>query len=51
VDEVSFEDGSKALMQASGVGKLKPNILMMGYKSNWRECAAEDLQMYFDIMQ
>jgi solute carrier family 12 sodium/potassium/chloride transporter 2 len=51
VDEVSFEEGAKALMQATGVGKLKPNILMMGYKANWRECSTDELQMYFDIMQ
>nr|CAD7400091.1 unnamed protein product [Timema poppensis] len=31
VDEVSFEEGARALMQATGVGKLRPNVLLMGY--------------------
>lgn len=50
VDEVNFEDGAKALLQASGIGKLKPNILLMGFKSDWRECERQDLAMYFDVM-
>jgi solute carrier family 12 sodium/potassium/chloride transporter 2 len=32
VDDADFETGSRALMQASGIGKLKPNIILMGYK-------------------
>lgn len=50
VDEVNFEEGAKALIQASGVGKLRPNILLMGYKGDWRECDGEDLAMYFEVM-
>ncbi|KAJ4451626.1 hypothetical protein ANN_03095 [Periplaneta americana] len=50
VDEVNFEEGAKALLQASGVGKLRPNILLMGYKGDWRECEKEDLAMYFEVM-
>lgn len=51
MDDLSFENGAKCLMQASGVGKLKPNILLMGYKGSWRECPAAELTMYFDTMQ
>lgn len=51
VDESSFEEGSKALIQASGIGKLRPNILLMGFKSDWLTCEAEDLAMYFNTMQ
>lgn len=50
VDEVDFEEGAKALLQAAGIGKLKPNILLMGYKGDWRECERKDLAMYFEIM-
>ncbi|XP_021936580.1 solute carrier family 12 member 1 isoform X2 [Zootermopsis nevadensis] len=50
VDEVNFEEGAKALIQASGVGKLRPNILLMGYKGDWRECEREELAMYFEVM-
>ncbi|XP_059486836.1 solute carrier family 12 member 1 [Neocloeon triangulifer] len=50
IDDLSFENGAKSLMQASGVGKLKPNILLMGYKGSWRECSSQELTMYFDTM-
>nr|CAD7597749.1 unnamed protein product [Timema genevievae] len=50
VDEVSFEEGARALMQATGVGKLRPNVLLMGYKGDWRECDKEELSSYFYIM-
>lgn len=50
VDDESFENGCKALMQASGIGKLRPNIVLMGYKGDWKSCAKEDLQMYFNVV-
>ncbi|XP_055915319.1 bumetanide-sensitive sodium-(potassium)-chloride cotransporter isoform X3 [Eupeodes corollae] len=50
VDGEDFEAGSKALMQASGIGKLKPNILLMGYKTDWQTCERKDLNLYFNIM-
>lgn len=51
VDESSFEEGAKALIQASGVGKLRPNILLMGFKNDWNSCEPDDLSMYFNTMQ
>jgi solute carrier family 12 sodium/potassium/chloride transporter 2 len=51
VDGIKFEVGARALLQASGLGKLKPNILMMGYKSDWRTCNADDLEQYFTVLQ
>jgi solute carrier family 12 sodium/potassium/chloride transporter 2 len=51
VDEVTFEEGAKALLQASGVGKLRPNILLMGFKGDWRDCDKDELGMYFEAMQ
>lgn len=50
VDGESFDIGSRALLQASGVGKLKPNVLLMGYKSDWQTCKREELQSYFDTI-
>ncbi|OXA61539.1 Bumetanide-sensitive sodium-(potassium)-chloride cotransporter, partial [Folsomia candida] len=47
VDDMSFQEGSKALLQASGVGKLRPNILLMGFKNNWNTCNFEELNEYF----
>jgi solute carrier family 12 sodium/potassium/chloride transporter 2 len=51
VDDMTFEDGSKALLQASGVGKLRPNILLLGYKNNWPTCAPDELKEYFNTIQ
>lgn len=50
VDGESFEIGSRALLQASGVGKLKPNIVLMGYKADWQTCNKDELQSYFDTI-
>ena len=32
----STSEGIRALIQTSGLGKLKPNILMMGFPNTWR---------------
>ncbi|XP_013113725.2 bumetanide-sensitive sodium-(potassium)-chloride cotransporter isoform X2 [Stomoxys calcitrans] len=50
VDGEDFESGSRALMQASGIGKLKPNIVLMGYKTDWQSCEHKDLTQYFNII-
>lgn len=50
IDGEDFESGSRALMQASGIGKLKPNILLMGYKNDWRTCATAELKQYFNTI-
>uniref|UniRef100_A0A672NKE4 Solute carrier family 12 member 10, tandem duplicate 3 n=1 Tax=Sinocyclocheilus grahami TaxID=75366 RepID=A0A672NKE4_SINGR len=42
----SLKEGTHNLMQASGLGKLKPNTLVLGYKMNWQECKPESLQDY-----
>lgn len=51
VDDVLFEDGVRSLIQASGFGKLQPNIVMMGYKADWRSCGNVELQKYFNSLQ
>jgi solute carrier family 12 sodium/potassium/chloride transporter 2 len=51
VDGINFEMAAMALMQATGIGKMKPNVLMMGYKSNWKNCNSEELAEYFSVLQ
>ncbi|RWS15025.1 solute carrier family 12 member 3-like protein [Dinothrombium tinctorium] len=43
----SFAEGAKSLMELTGIGKLRPNIVLMGYKSNWRDCPPEEVLEYF----
>ncbi|CAG9836957.1 unnamed protein product [Diabrotica balteata] len=50
IDNMSFEIGSKALLQTSGIGKLSPNVLMMGYKNDWQICNKEELLAYFNVL-
>lgn len=51
IDGVSFEEGAKAMLKACGIGKLKPNILLMGHKSDWQTCSREELNAYFEVLQ
>uniref|UniRef100_A0A673H631 Solute carrier family 12 member 3 n=1 Tax=Sinocyclocheilus rhinocerous TaxID=307959 RepID=A0A673H631_9TELE len=36
-----LREGARHLLQASGLGKLKPNILVMGFKMNWHESSSK----------
>lgn len=47
----NFEQGARALMQSSGVGRLAPNVLLMGYKADWTTAPADDLVAYFNVLQ
>lgn len=38
-------------MQLSGLGKMKPNLVLMGYKRDWNVCSEEDLNAYFGVIQ
>lgn len=51
VEGLDFETGVRALIQTTGVGKLAPNILLMGYKNDWQSCSNEELNSYFSVLQ
>ncbi|KAL1505355.1 hypothetical protein ABEB36_004942 [Hypothenemus hampei] len=50
VDDTTFECGAKALLQSAGIGKLVPNVVMMGYKNNWITCPRQELLAYFNVL-
>ncbi|CAK9815935.1 Bumetanide-sensitive sodium-(potassium)-chloride cotransporter [Anthophora quadrimaculata] len=50
VDGANFQEGVTSLLQAAGLGKMRPNILLMGYKHDWAICPRENLNMYFNVM-
>ncbi|XP_054848986.1 solute carrier family 12 member 3-like [Eublepharis macularius] len=38
--------GARNLMQVSGLGRLKPNTLILGYKNNWQTDTPHSLESY-----
>ncbi|XP_028256816.1 solute carrier family 12 member 1 [Parambassis ranga] len=46
----NFRDGAAALLQASGLGRMKPNTLMIGFKKNWKTAGREAIQNYVGVL-
>ncbi|KFM60478.1 Solute carrier family 12 member 2, partial [Stegodyphus mimosarum] len=49
VEDQSFSRGVSSLIQVAGMGKLRPNMILMGYKNNWESCAHDEVQEYFNV--
>ncbi len=47
MDNLSFPNGVGAMLQATGVGKMKPNILLLGYQSEWKISKNSEIDEYF----
>ncbi|GFR08232.1 bumetanide-sensitive sodium-(potassium)-chloride cotransporter, partial [Trichonephila clavata] len=50
IEADSLENGVSSLIQTVGVGKMRPNILLMGFKENWQTCDMKETVDYFDII-
>ncbi|NP_001076118.1 solute carrier family 12 member 3 [Oryctolagus cuniculus] len=51
--DVAAEDlrsGVQSLMQASGLGRMKPNILVVGFKKNWQAAHPATVEDYIGIL-
>ncbi|XP_071543225.1 bumetanide-sensitive sodium-(potassium)-chloride cotransporter-like isoform X2 [Panulirus ornatus] len=46
----NLEDGARNLFQLVGLGKLRPNTVLLGYKANWRKCDRQELKAYFNTL-
>ncbi|OWA49967.1 Solute carrier family 12 member 2 [Hypsibius exemplaris] len=46
----SFADGAKALIQMSGLGKMKPNVLLMGYSNGWATASEMSNEEYVSVI-
>ncbi len=51
VQEANFFQGVRSLIQATGIGKLRPNIVMLGFKNNWTNVEQDELLDYFKTIQ
>ncbi|XP_019406232.1 PREDICTED: solute carrier family 12 member 3 [Crocodylus porosus] len=45
-----LRSGARSLMQVSGLGRLKPNTVVLGYKQNWQTDSPQNLQRYVAII-
>jgi len=44
-------DSAIHMIYSFGLGQLRPNIAMIGYKSDWLNCPSQDLQTYLNIFK
>ena len=51
VDNMNLQPGVSAMLSLAGLGKMKPNILLLGYKNDWRSCSAESLHQYYETIK
>ncbi|XP_064109028.1 bumetanide-sensitive sodium-(potassium)-chloride cotransporter-like [Macrobrachium nipponense] len=50
VEGSNLEEGSRSLFQLVGLGKLRPNMVLLGYKANWGKCERQELKAYFNTL-
>uniref|UniRef100_A0A9J7YUA1 Solute carrier family 12 member 3 n=1 Tax=Cyprinus carpio carpio TaxID=630221 RepID=A0A9J7YUA1_CYPCA len=41
--------GVQMLLQSTGLGRMKPNVLVMGFKKNWRKAQPNNIENYIGI--
>ncbi|XP_005998362.1 solute carrier family 12 member 1 isoform X1 [Latimeria chalumnae] len=46
----SFRDGVRSLLQASGLGRMKPNTLVIGFKKGWRKSTSTEIENYVGVV-
>ena len=46
----TFEEGAKSCLTLAGLGKLAPNMLLMGFKADWKSDLDRATE-YFNVLQ
>uniref|UniRef100_A0A4W6CU99 Solute carrier family 12 member 2 n=1 Tax=Lates calcarifer TaxID=8187 RepID=A0A4W6CU99_LATCA len=46
----NLRHGAQFLLQAVGLGRLKPNTLVMGFKNNWSDGDMRDVEIYINTI-
>lgn len=49
--ESGFSQGVRSVIQSIGIGKLRPNIVMIGFKSDWAQSEPKEVEEYFKAIQ
>nr|XP_042902240.1 solute carrier family 12 member 1-like [Parasteatoda tepidariorum] len=50
IESDTFVSGVDSLIQTAGIGKMKPNIIFMGFKTDWNVCNIKDTLDYFEVI-
>ncbi|XP_040271914.1 solute carrier family 12 member 2 [Bufo bufo] len=45
-----LRDGVQYLMQAAGLGRMRPNTLVLGFKNNWIQSDMKDVETYINLL-
>ncbi|XP_053149518.1 solute carrier family 12 member 2 isoform X2 [Hemicordylus capensis] len=45
-----LRDGAQYLMQAAGLGRLRPNTLVLGFKKDWQSADMNDVETYINLL-
>ncbi|KAL4617673.1 Na-K-2Cl cotransporter-like [Arapaima gigas] len=45
-----LRQGTQYLLQAAGLGRLKPNTLVIGFKNNWSDGEMKDVETYINLI-
>ena len=47
----SLRDGCRVLYQTAGLGKLRPNVVLTGFKNNWRDCTVGEVEEFVTVLK
>lgn len=50
VQSQSLGEGALSLMSSAGVGKMKPNIVLLGFMHSWKTRIEDDIESYYNII-
>ncbi|KAG8130775.1 putative Solute carrier family 12 member 2 protein [Naja naja] len=45
-----MRDGAQYLMQAAGLGRMRPNTLVLGFKKDWQSADMNDVDIYINLL-
>ncbi|XP_063830053.1 bumetanide-sensitive sodium-(potassium)-chloride cotransporter-like isoform X2 [Ostrinia nubilalis] len=49
--QADLESGVRSLVQCAGLGRVAPNVLLVGYKGDWNRCTHKALATYVRILR